>query len=174
MAKLKIDGTPASQAQRALEPHVPPLYGRLGANLVAIVELRSVERTQVAAEAQKEPAVKARIVGCEVATGESAHHLREAMRALHVLRTADGTLDAEYDVDLSEATMKQLGGVVGLEEAVRLSAGAKSWHSTVAALAAKDPASMTPVKYRDELQSVAAGLRVLAYGAEDVSTADED
>jgi hypothetical protein len=163
MTKLKIDGQPAHAAAKGLEAHVAPLYARLGRTVVAVVELRAVERTQVDATSGKDTAVKVRMTGCEVATGKSEDHLREVQQALHTLRTAaardegmlDGVLDFDRTIDLAESTVRQASGLVMVEENARLVAGVRQLRRLLFDLSTADLSKTTPTKYRDRVSEVA-------------------
>lgn len=176
MTKLKIEGNPAHAAVRGLEAHVAPLYAKLGRTVVAVVELRSVERTQVDATSGKDPAVKARITSCEVATGKSDDHVRDLMAALHTLRTASGevnestlALDFDRSIDLAENTARQAAGLVMVEENARLMVGLRHVAGKLRDLAGRDLSKTTPTKYRDEVTD----LSRLVWGIVDaVDTAD--
>jgi hypothetical protein len=180
LTKLKIDGSPAHAAASALDPHVQPLYTRLGATRVAVVELRPVERTQVAQDSGKDPAVKARITHCEVATGESEQHLREVLKALHTVRTAaardEGMLDAhtlDFDrtVDLADSTIKQAAGLVMVEEKARLVTGVRQLRRVLSDLASRD---LPPAKWRDKVREVADYAKRLEQLAEGLDSGDPD
>src|SRR5258705_12591698 len=95
------------------------LYARPGARLVGILELAHVERSQPAPDTDIEPCVKVRITALEVGREEQEHHLREAMRALYLHRTASGTIDETGEVELSGRTLELTGGVLHAVEAAR-------------------------------------------------------
>ncbi|MGW1939000.1 hypothetical protein [Streptomyces goshikiensis] len=70
------------------------LFERPGTTVVAIVELTSKSYTGHAEGEEKEPQVKVRVTGCEVARSDAeAATLLEAKRAMWRARRMDGTLD---------------------------------------------------------------------------------
>jgi hypothetical protein len=70
------------------------LFEKPGTTVVAIVELTSKSYTGHAEGEEKEPQVKVRVTGCEVArTDAEAATLLEAKRAMWRARRMDGTLD---------------------------------------------------------------------------------
>jgi hypothetical protein len=70
------------------------LFEAPGTTVVAIVELTSKQYTGHADGEDKEPEVKVRVTGCEVArTDDEAAALLEAKRAMWRSRRMDGTLD---------------------------------------------------------------------------------
>lgn len=179
MTKLKIEGNPAHAAARGLEAHVPPLYAKLGRCVVAVVELRAVERTQVDSTSGKDPAVKARITQCEVATGRSDEHVRQLMQALHTLRTATGdvnesTLELDFDrsIDLADEVTRQAAGLVMVEENARLVVAVRHVARKLRDLAGRDLSKTTPTKYRDEVAEVAGLLDAVGRGVDAEELAD--
>lgn len=93
MPVLKFDSKITKPVERSTEDLVDQMYRRLGHRWVAVVELEATERTEVAEDETRAPAVRLRIVQAEIATGDAEHHVRDVMRALYTLRTGQGTLD---------------------------------------------------------------------------------
>ncbi|WP_329368872.1 hypothetical protein OG896_24935 [Streptomyces sp. NBC_00669] len=71
------------------------LFEAPGSTVVAIVELTSTSYTGHAEDIDKDPQVKVRVSGCEVArTRDEETALREARRAMYRAREVHGTLDS--------------------------------------------------------------------------------
>lgn len=124
---IKLDSKLGRSATDALEPHVLPLYGRLGARIVAVLEMEAIERNQVADDADKDAWVKLRITQMEIPSREQEGAIREAMRALYVQRSAFGTLEEDGTVELSEETLRHTAGLLTDIEAAKLRAGVAHW-----------------------------------------------
>lgn len=164
MTTLKLDGTPGSGALAALEVHVPGIYADPGRKFVAIVEFAHIERVQPAPDADKEPSVKVKLIGCEIPVGEQVDAVRTAARALFLRRTAQGTLTEELDVELTERTLERLGGELAYADSVRLQAGVHAF-----ARYAEDACSRarpTVGELRADLKAIRDGLRALSTGVE--------
>lgn len=103
----------------ALAPHVERIFeSRLP--FVAVVEFKPSQRVEELDEG-KEDSVRCRAINMEIARGSQENNLREAMRALWVQRSAQGTLDEDSDeLELSQQTLDNLGGLVAGEEVARL------------------------------------------------------
>ncbi|SEG44568.1 hypothetical protein SAMN04489712_105258 [Thermomonospora echinospora] len=160
MTAIKLDSKLGRSATDALEPHVLPLYGRLGARIVAVLEFEAIERNQVAEDADKDAWVKLRITGMEIPTREQENALREAMRVLYLQRTAFGTLEEDGSIELSEDTLKHAAGVLADIEAAKLRAGVAHWAGRVRRTtgAAKD---FTVAELLAEMRQIRDGLDAL-------------
>jgi hypothetical protein len=162
MTTVKLDSKVGAGAGQALERHVPRLYANLGTRIVGVVELAVVERTEPAPDEDKDPSVKLAIKHLEVANDEQDETVRKAMRALHVQRTARGTLTEDGDIELSDQTLRLVGDMLHDIEAARLRVLADSWARYA------EQATMTELtvtQLREELVTVARGLRAgLGYG----------
>ncbi|MFE6080021.1 hypothetical protein [Streptomyces virginiae] len=92
--EVKID-TGSAAVEVSMSPEQRRgLFERPGTTVVAIVELTSKSYTGHADDEDKEPQVKVRITGCEVARSDAeAATLLEAKRAMWRARRMDGTLD---------------------------------------------------------------------------------
>src|SRR4051812_50190962 len=111
-----------------LEPHIQRLFDSPGASVVAIVEFRHDQRVQVASGSDAKPSVTMKITGCEVAGPDQEGALREAQRALYLIRTARGTFDEDTgSVELAEDTMRRTGGVVKAVETPPVGGGPLPW-----------------------------------------------
>jgi hypothetical protein len=80
MTALKIIGKPTAAAQAALEPHIARLYASPGASVMAIIEMRHVERLQPAPGSDKAASVGMKLVGCEIPGREQEGAVREPAR----------------------------------------------------------------------------------------------
>ena len=156
MTKIKIDTAMANAAQDALTPHVARLYSTLGTRIVVVAELAAVERTQPAADEDKE-AVKLAIKHLEVAGPDQEDAVRQALRALHTQRTAYGTLNERDEVEISENTLRACAGELNAIEAARLHVAIEKW--TDYANRAIHNSKLTASELRQEMTSVADGLR---------------
>lgn len=159
MTQLKFDTKLGAAASAALEPHIRPIYDRPDSTRLAIIEFRHIERTQPAAGSEKDPSVKVRIISCEIPNRDQEGAIREAQRALYLQRTATGTLDDDGEFVLTEATLKQIGGLLHEVEVARLRAGLRRWVDYAARV--NSQTGLTDTEMRNELDLVANGLRSL-------------
>jgi hypothetical protein len=157
VTKIKLDSAMANAAQDALTPHVARLYSSLGTRIVVV----AVERTQPAADEDKEAAVKLAIKHLEVANGDQEEAVRQALRALHTQRTAYGTITEQQDIELSERTLAQCAGELNLIEAARLHVAIERW--TDYARQAINNGKLTASELRHELTAVTEGLRATVF-----------
>lgn len=156
MIGIKLDAKVSARAGIALERYAERLYNRPGGRVIGVVELRHVERTQPAPDEDKEPTVKLRMSGLEIASPEQEDALRQAMEALHLHHSAQGTLGEYGDVELSERTIKLTGGQLNAIEAARMRVAVAHWaHQCRRALAVEQ---ITVAEMRHELDALAAGL----------------
>lgn len=156
MTKVKINGTPSTNALDALMPHVPSLYSNLGKRVIVIAELSAVDRLQVAPDEDKEASVTLQIKHAEVAGPEHEDAVRQALRALHTQRTAYGTITEEQDVEISERTLAMCAGEITAIEAARLHILVERW-GDYARQALHNP-KLTASELRHELTTVADAL----------------
>jgi hypothetical protein len=156
MTQLKFDAKVAASAQEALEPHVRPMYSSLGSSRMAIIEFRSLERTEPAPGTEKEASVRVRIVGLELPNPEQEGAVREAQRFLHLQRTARGTLDDDGQLELSEDTLRLTGGHLAYLETARLRAGLAHWRAYAERLVHGPDLTLSEVRH--EMNTVAEGL----------------
>jgi hypothetical protein len=82
--------------------------------------MAAVERTQAAADEDREAAVKIQIKHLEIAGRGQEEAVRLALRALHIQRTAYGTITEYDDIEISERTLSQCAGELNAIEAARL------------------------------------------------------
>jgi cobyrinic acid a,c-diamide synthase len=157
---IKLDSKMSATAGGALERHAAALYTRRGMRVVGVVELRHVERTEPAPDEDKEPSVKLRITGLEIANQDQEDVLREAMSALYLHRNAQGVLDEQGDIDLADRTLTMTGGLLHAIEAARMRVAVAHWADQCRRALAVD--QITVAEMRHELDAVAQGLeRVL-------------
>lgn len=153
-----------SDAEAGLQPHTPELYRDPGRRVVAVVELRATERTEVVADSEVggTPTVKLAVTSLEVANPRQEDALRRAMEALYTHRTAYGTLDEAGQIALSDETIEMTGGELHAVEAARLAASVRYYaQAAVEAQALNDPAAM-----RKFIRGLAKGLRNVQHGGE--------
>jgi hypothetical protein len=95
MTTIKIDSKVLSDVEKAIRPHARDLFNTLGTNVMAIVELSSVERTEQGPDEEKDDVVKVRIVDLEIAADEfTDERLRQQQRDMYRQRSSAGTLDS--------------------------------------------------------------------------------
>lgn len=166
MTKIKIEGRPAANASLALERFSQKLYNRPGLNVVGVVELRHVERTQPAPDEDKEQTVTLRMTHLELANPEQEDAIRQAMEALYLHRSAQGTLGEDGDITLAERTIKLTGGMLHAVEAARMRVSVRHWADQARRALAVE--NITVAEMRHELDAVANGLEtVLSAGDPD-------
>lgn len=95
---VKLTGRLPRRVEQALAPHASAMYARPGSRWVALVEVEVHERTETTetnddGEPERTHTVRLRVADLEIATGDAAEHVREALRALWARRTSSGTLD---------------------------------------------------------------------------------
>lgn len=92
--EVKLDPAAAAVEASLTRDQRRGLFEKPGTVVVAIVELTSKSYTGHAEGEEKEPQVKVRVTGCEVARSDAeAATLLEAKRAMWRARRMDGTLD---------------------------------------------------------------------------------
>jgi len=161
MTKLKIDTKLGSGAADAIESHIRPLYDLPNATRLAIIELRHIERTQPASESDADSQVKVRITHMELPSKEQEGVVREALHALHLMRTASGTLDEHGQIEISRRTLQYTGAELHALETARLRAGLGVWADVATRLNAKP--EITLAELRAEVAALAKGLRTVLY-----------
>ncbi|WP_028814454.1 hypothetical protein [Streptomyces flavidovirens] len=92
--EVKLDSAAGAVEASLTRDQRRGLFEKPGSVIVAIVELTSKSYTGHAEGEEKEPQVKVRVTGCEVARSDAeATTLLEAKRAMWRARRMDGTLD---------------------------------------------------------------------------------
>jgi hypothetical protein len=127
MTAIKVQGKLGANAAEAISRHAGPLFARLGATRLAVVELRSAERMEPAAGEDKEQSVTLRVSALEVANADQEDILRKVLHALYTQRTAYGTLTEDGDLEVSEGTLERAGTDIMLADVARLHAGVAAW-----------------------------------------------
>jgi hypothetical protein len=157
-----------------LEPHVQRLYDSPGRSIVAIVEMRHDTRLQPASGSDAKPTVTVKITGCEVANADQEGALREAQRALFLMRTAAGTFDQDTgQVDLAEDTMRRTGGLLTAIEVAKLRAGLLHWAAYGQSVV--DTAHrMSATELTHEMDAIVTGLKAVLGSADNPIGDDDD
>lgn len=95
MITIKIDSKVLADVEKAIRPHAKALFDNLGTNVMAVIELSSVERTEQGPDEEKDDVVKVRIVDLEIAGDElTDERLRQMQQQMYRQRSASGTLDS--------------------------------------------------------------------------------
>jgi hypothetical protein len=93
-ADVKLDSKILTDVAEALEPYASEMFKQRKGRWVAVIELAHVERTEPGPDEDKNPAVKLRVTDLEIAASAfTQDQLRQMLRAMHMQRTSDGTLD---------------------------------------------------------------------------------
>lgn len=150
--KLKLATALPSSVLDSLEDLIRPLYAKPGMRITGIVELTHVERIEVAPDEDKEPSVTVGLKLLEIAHGEQVDHLRRAAHALHVQRTARGTLDEELgELRLAKHIMEGLADDFALRETARLRAALVHQQETINRLRTAPMSELEMRKHLDKL-----------------------
>lgn len=167
---MKFDAKVSASAQEALESHVRPVYDQPGARRLFIGEFAHIERTEPAPGTEKEPSVKVRIMYLELPNREQEDAVREALRFLHLQRTARGTFDDDGQLELSDSTLRLTGGQLAWIETARLRAGLAHWREYAQRL--MHGPDLTVTEMRHEMQALADGLTAVLDTARDHNVDD--
>lgn len=118
----------------AIDAQIAKLRAKPGCTVVGVVE---IERFQVNQpdDADTDPTVLLRLSQLELAKGEQEALLRQAMLALHMHRTAGGTLTEDADVELAQQTLDKLPDLVSTFESARLRAAFEALVDRISGLA---------------------------------------
>jgi hypothetical protein len=161
VTSVKVDSKLGGNASISLESHVSRLYHNPGMRIVGVVELAHVERTQPAPEEDKEASVKLAVKHLEIANSDQEDHLRQAMRALYLHRTAQGKLDEAGEIELAEGTVRMTAGMLNAVEAARLRVALKHWVDYAEQAQRSD---LTVTQAMKELDTLAKGMRAALAG----------
>lgn len=131
---ISFSGRLTADPSRALESQIAKLRGQPGCKVVGVVEIERYQINQPD-DAEADPTVLLRISDLELAKGEQEALLRQAMLALHLHRTAGGTLTEDSDIELAQATLDKLPDLVSTYESARLRAAFEALVDRVSALA---------------------------------------
>lgn len=114
-------GLVGGNRSESLDLHAARLY-ETPRPVMAVVELIPVDRVvPVDGGSEKDPVIRLRIEALEVApAGGGESTLRDVHRALYLIRTANGTLDADDDTQTAQQTLELAAGLVAEHEAARL------------------------------------------------------
>lgn len=154
--KIKLDSKIGGGPSSALEPLVRQIWDKPGCRIIGIVELAHVERTEPAPDTDGDPVVKIRVSGLEIAGKDHEGALREVQRALFLMRTANGTLDEDGQLQLSKGTIEHTAGLVTDVEVARLRAGLNIWVEYIRRVTQTQ--RLTQTELRHEVQNVLDGL----------------
>jgi hypothetical protein len=92
-ADVKFDSKVLTDVAEALEPFAEHMFKQRRGRWIAVVELAHVERTEPGPDEDKQPTVKLRVTGIEVAADEiTGGRLRSLQREMYDRRTSGGTL----------------------------------------------------------------------------------
>ncbi|MFJ6061643.1 hypothetical protein ACIQHU_01240 [Streptomyces tendae] len=102
-ADVKFDSKVLTDVAEALEPLATEMFKQRRGRWMAVVELAHVERTEPGPDEDKQPTVKLRITGIEVAADEiTGGRLRGVQREMFDRRTSGGTLfEGNRDSDVA-------------------------------------------------------------------------
>lgn len=156
MTAIKLDSKFATAAADALEPLTGKIYAKPGMRIVGVVELAHVERTQPAPDADKEASVKLQIKHLEIANPQQETVVRDALRALYLHRTAQGTLNDEGEVELSRQTLEDAAGLLHAIEAARLRTLLRHWLDYSRRV--QNDHKLTTAQLHNEITTIADGL----------------
>lgn len=131
---FQFSGRISADPGHAIDSQIGRLRTQPGCKLVGIVE---IERYRVIKDddAEADPVPVLRISDLEIAKGEQEALLRSAMTALHLHRTAGGTLTEDADVELAQNTLDKLPDLVSTFESARLRAAFEALVDRVSGLA---------------------------------------
>lgn len=156
MTAVKLASKASAHAADAIGRHAATLYATPGKRIVGVVELVHAERLQPAPDEDKEPSVTLRIAHLEIAESDQEEVLRQAMRALYLARTAQGTLDDAGEIALSERTLEMTADRLLDLEAARLNVACRHWADYARTII--NVKKLTLSEARHELENIAAGL----------------
>lgn len=156
MTQLKFDSKVSASAQEALEPHIRPVYATPASRRLFIGEFAAIERIEPAPGTEKEASVRVRIVSLELPNEAQEGYVREALRFLHLQRTARGTLDDDGQLELDESTLRLTGGQLAYLETARLRAALSHW--AMYARRVLHTSNLTVSEVMHEMKTVADGL----------------
>lgn len=105
----------------SLNAYAARLYDR-PVPVIALVELQPVDRvTPVDAASKKDSVIRLQIESLEIAApGEQESTVRNLLRLLHLYRTAEGTLDADNEIQLTEQTLAHAEDLLAAEHVASL------------------------------------------------------
>jgi hypothetical protein len=160
--QLSAGGTrPRAAISEPIDSQMAKLRTQPGCRIVGVVE---IERYQLNKpdDAESDPTVLLRLVALELAKStEQDAVLRSAMLALHLHRTAGGTLTEDADVELAQDTLDKLPDLVCVHESARLHAAFEYLVDRISGLAKNT--KHNDGELRQELKKLAdLGVKALA------------
>jgi len=164
MTDIKIEGKLGGHAAEALALHAGPMFARLGSTRMVIAVLKSATRQDVAADEDKKQSVNLRVQSLEVANPDQEDAVRRCLEALHLHRTAYGTLTEDLDVDLSASVIEATGGELNAIEAARLKVAIDRWTEHLRRVTTQS--KITQTQMRNEIETAVKGLRAAVEGTE--------
>lgn len=169
MTTVKIQGKPRAAAQGPLEARADWLYTHPGGRVIGVVELVHTEVSTPAPDTEKDRSVTVAISTLEIASPDQEEVLRKAARAIYVARTAQGTLDVDGELEMSQSTLRLLTGELYERRAAELEAQIRYWAEQ--AHRAFTAPNLSDAELRHELNAVADGLYRAAAG---IRSKDDD
>lgn len=163
MTAVKLVGKPSASASEAIARHAQTLYDTPGSTRLGVIVLkrRGVDTPDPGEET--EPVVRLGIAALEIASPEQEEYLRNALVALKVHRTADGTLfdDTQgiVSVELTERTLENVAGDLDRAETARLRVGLRHWADQARRVLHTPHLDITEARH--ELDALATGLEAL-------------
>lgn len=114
-------GLSGGDRSASLDQHAARLY-EAPRPVMAVVELVPVDRVvPIDGASEKDPVIRLRIESLEVApAGGPEDTVRDVAQALHLSRTANGTLTGEDEIRLAEQTLTHAAGILSGHEVARL------------------------------------------------------
>lgn len=131
---ISFSGRLNADPLHALQSQLGRLRAQPGCKLMGVVEIERYQINQPD-DSEAEPTVLLRISDLEIAKGEQDALLRQSMVALHLHRTAGGTLTEDADVELAQNTLDKLPDLVSTFESARLRAAFEALVDRVTGLA---------------------------------------
>ena len=120
-AKLKFLAKASPSADRGFGVVADDLYNAPGCHALALIEFQHVDHNDPDEAAGIPRQVTLKMVNAEVARDEKrADVLRRMLRAMYVLRTADGTLDGDNDIHAANAELMRSVDSYAVETAAEL------------------------------------------------------
>jgi hypothetical protein len=163
--KLKLSSKLGGSAVVSLTELTTALYHARGKRVMAVVELAHIDRNEPAPGEDEDPWVLMQIKAIEVARGDAQEKaLRAAADAIHLHRTATGSIDEELSPQMSERTIAATAGVLDKVEAARLRVALEQWAVYIDRVT---HGKLTQPQAMEELRTVRKGLEAaITWGAD--------
>lgn len=156
MTVVKIGTALSAQASEALTQHADWLYKHPGGRIVGIVEFEHLERVEPAPDTERKKVVVLRPSMLQVATPDQEETLRKAASAMHLIRTAAGTLTEEGDIELGQSILDATQLDLATREAARLQVAVATFAQQARQVFLAHRLTASELRY--ELESIATGL----------------